>query len=202
MFAAIRMKKAPTDVWLICIRNMSLFGKYLFFSFFKNFLFSHLNSQPFLFSPTDKRPDSFYLHPIPNIQSTASIWYARRPVGIHTIEKFLKSMTAKVGETGKYTPHSLRATTATQLFEKGIDEQLIQETTGHSSSAVRLYKHTSSSMKEAVSKILQPSCKPHPPSWLLPVISKQDSEDEFKPPPRKKSLATSTITKNPDDIFS
>jgi integrase len=34
---------------------------------------------------------------------------------------------------GRYTNHSLRATTATRLYQAGVEEQLIMERTGHRS---------------------------------------------------------------------
>ena len=67
----------------------------------------------------------------------------------------LKKNLAKVGISGHFTPHSLRATTATRLFSAGIDEQLIQEQTGHTTTSVRTYKRTSSDQKEKVSGVLQ-----------------------------------------------
>ena len=57
---------------------------------------------------------------------------------------------------GYYSNHSLRRTCATRLYDKGLPEQLIQETTGHSSAdGVRCYKHTSSSAKRRASEIVQ-----------------------------------------------
>ena len=57
---------------------------------------------------------------------------------------------------GYYSNHSLRRTCATQLYDKGLPEQLIQETTGHrSADGARCYKHTSSSAKRRASEIVQ-----------------------------------------------
>lgn len=155
------------------------------------------------FSPTKDRPAPLYLHPINKVNLLSDTWYARRPVGIHSIEKFLKNMTARVGEEGKYTPHSLRANTATRLFHHGVDEQLIKEQTGHSSTAVRLYKRTSSDMKEAVSHIIQPTAALPPPPWL-PLIAPLPSDNDFKPPTPKKSApsaTTTSITNDPEDFL-
>ena len=55
-----------------------------------------------------------------------------------------------------YTNHSLRRSCATRLYDGGVPEQLIQETTGHrSSDGVRAYKCTSSALKREASEILQ-----------------------------------------------
>ena len=59
------------------------------------------------------------------------------------------------GITGFRTNHSLRSTTATRLYQAGVDEQLIMETTGcRSLEGVRSYKRTSVSQKEKISDIL------------------------------------------------
>ena len=67
----------------------------------------------------------------------------------------MKKLTDAAGFVGNFTCHSFRATVASRLFENGIDEQLIQEQTGHSSTAVRRYKRTSDSLKRKVSNVLQ-----------------------------------------------
>ena len=52
-----------------------------------------------------------------------------------------------------YTNHSLRRSCATPLYEDGVLEQLIQETTGHrSSDGVRAYEYTSSALELEGSK--------------------------------------------------
>ena len=48
-------------------------------------------------------------------------------------------------------------TTASTLYEKGVDEQLVMERTGHrSTTAVRAYKRTAPSLQKEVSDLLQP----------------------------------------------
>jgi integrase len=51
--------------------------------------------------------------------------------------------------------HSLRATAASRLYDKKFDEQLICETTGHRSKAVRSYKRTNEVQKMDISNALQ-----------------------------------------------
>lgn len=134
--------------------------------------------------PTDSRPKQLYLHPLLPNQQKPDLWYARRPVGIHPIENFLRDLTKQVGEVGRYTPHSLRATNATRLFQQGVPEQLIMEQTGHSSLAVRSYKRTTTDLKQTVSKVLQ-----KPPTTKLPLPDikgdDHDSADDFQPPAPK-----------------
>ena len=99
----------------------------------------------------------FYLRPlsVPN----GNVWYSCQPKGRHSIEKIVKEMCNKIGLTGRRTNHSLRASTATRLFEQGVDEQLICEKTGHRSVAVRGYKRTSSNQLNTLSNLLYGNVK-------------------------------------------
>ena len=64
----------------------------------------------------------------------------------------------KVGFDIHFTNHSLRRSCATNLYDNGVPEQVIQETTGHRSvEGVRAYKRTSSAMKHKMSAILNQS---------------------------------------------
>ena len=70
----------------------------------------------------------------------------------------MSNMCSKAGIAGYKTNHSLRATAASRLYHKGIDEQLIMERTGHRSlEGVRSYKRTEEQQQIAVSNVLQQS---------------------------------------------
>ena len=57
-----------------------------------------------------------------------------------------------------FTNHSLRRSCATNLYDNGVPEQVIQETTGHRSvEGIRAYKRTSLAMKRKMSAILNQS---------------------------------------------
>ena len=59
------------------------------------------------------------------------------------------------GIEGYKTNHSLRVTTATRLFQSGVDEQLIMDRTGHRSlDGVRTYKRIGEQQKQTVSQVL------------------------------------------------
>ena len=47
---------------------------------------------------------------------------------------------------GKFSNHSLRATSTTRMFQQSVPEQVIKEITGHKSDAVRLYKRTNNDL--------------------------------------------------------
>ena len=68
------------------------------------------------------------------------------------------------GITGYKTNHSLRVTTATRLFQNGVDEQLIMACTGHRSLGVRTYKRVGDDQKQAVSNILNAATNGEEPS--------------------------------------
>ena len=102
------------------------------------------------------RPDyAFYLRPLN--KPLGNIWYSSQPLGKHKISETVKILCQDAGIPGYRTNHSLRATSATRLFEHDIDEQRICEITGHRSLAVREYKRTSEHMKKCVSSIIQGS---------------------------------------------
>ena len=69
-------------------------------------------------------------------------------------------MCLKAGVEGKKTNHSLRATSATQMYQSGVyqsgvPEKVIQERTGHRSlKALRCYKRTNEAQHQAVSSVL------------------------------------------------
>lgn len=95
-----------------------------------------------------KREDAFYM------KATAR-GFVNVPVGQHVLETFIPGILKEAGFIGRFTLHSLRATCATRLYNKGFDEQLVQEITGHSSVAVREYKRTSDDMKKDASFAIQ-----------------------------------------------
>ncbi len=91
----------------------------------------------------------FYLRPLAKFNSEG-IGYSCQPLGIHKIESAIKNLYLEAGLKGKRSNHSLRATAATRLYEAEVDEQLIQEHTGHRSNAIRGYKRTSSNLQKKV----------------------------------------------------
>ena len=81
---------------------------------------------------------------------------------------------------GFRTNHSLRATAATRLYQAGVDEQLIMETTGHRSlEGVRSYKRTSEDQKQVLSDILntRPSVQTPRAPLTVSAISRQVNGD-------------------------
>ena len=103
--------------------------------------------------PPDAPPSAFYLQP--HHKPTPTCWYSSRPLGHTTLGKTIGRICKSAGIPGYKTNHSLRATSATRLYQSGVDEQLVMERTGHRSlDGVRSYKRTSDSQREALSDIL------------------------------------------------
>lgn len=66
-------------------------------------------------------------------------------------------MVIEAGFIRNFTGHSGKVTTATTLYQIGVDEQLIKERTGHRSDAIRSYKRTGSDQQCMLSKIFDAS---------------------------------------------
>ena len=69
----------------------------------------------------------------PKKKFTPNCWYLDQPVGVNTLHEVVKSVCIKASMDGFYTNHSLRSSSATRMYHGGIDEQIIQEITGHRS---------------------------------------------------------------------
>ena len=72
-------------------------------------------------------------------------------MGINTLQTVVKDICAKAGLPGNYSNHSLQASSATRMYVNNVEEQVIQEITGHQSLCVRSYKHTSDAQKKIAS---------------------------------------------------
>ena len=119
-----------------------------------------------------------YLRPltVPN----GDVWFSCQPRGRHTLEKVVKKLCEAGGITGKRSNHSCRASSATRLYEEGVDEQLICEKTGHRSVAVRSYKRTSNKQLKGITDILY-------------------GNSEGNEAKKVKHEVTATISKNPQN---
>ncbi len=126
------------------------------------------------------RPDhALYLKPLP--KPISDVWFQRELLLdiTHYIANTIPRLFREAGISGHYTNHSLRATTATRLFDAGIDEQLIIARTGHSSTVgVRSYKRITEPLKEMTSNVLK---------------KKPKQENHHKQPEKATVFANSTV---------
>ena len=99
--------------------------------------------------------DIFYLRPVAKKPVNDSPWYISVAVGKNPLSKMLKTMCEEAGVTGHKTNHSLRAYAATELFNAGIPEKVIQDRTGHRPlDGLREYETISEQQTEAACKVL------------------------------------------------
>ena len=106
--------------------------------------------------PNEVSDNAFYLRALP--KPNGEIWYYKRAAGRETLGNVVKKIMKKAQFDEHYTSHSLRRSCATRLYDGGVPEQLIQETTDHRSfDGVKAYKCTSSALKREASEILQGS---------------------------------------------
>ena len=107
--------------------------------------------------PPNRPADAFYLKPVPN-PADVEYWFYPRPVGHNVLGQTVRWLCQKAGIEGHFINHSSRATAATRLFESNVDEQLIMQRTGHSTtSGVRSYKRIGEKLKNITSNVLNGS---------------------------------------------
>ena len=102
--------------------------------------------------PSEYSCRSLYLQP--KKKFTSECWYLDKPVGINRLQSMVHEVCKDAGLPGFYTNNSLRATAATRMYHSDIDEQIIQEVTGHRSVAVREYKRTCDDQKLVASSCI------------------------------------------------
>ena len=103
--------------------------------------------------PNAKTCQKFYMRP--RTKYNATVWFCDQPYGNHKVSKTIKEICKKGGLVGKFTNHSLRATSASRMFENEIPEQVIKEITGHKSDCVRTYKRTPDVIKKKASSTIK-----------------------------------------------
>ena len=87
------------------------------------------------------------------------MWYSKVPEGHNTLSQTVARLCKQAVIAGYKTNHSLRVTSATRLFQSGVDKQLIMSHTGHRSiDGIRSYKRISEEQKRAISGILSSTC--------------------------------------------
>ena len=97
--------------------------------------------------------DAFYLRPF-EIPRDDGVWFSTQPMGRYSLSRVVADICREAGLPGHRTSHSLRGSTATRLYDAGVDEQLICEITGHRSISVCNYKRTSEGQKKIISNVI------------------------------------------------
>ncbi len=149
-----------------------------------------------LIPPTIKHP-SLYKYAVHERSWTPSVWYSDHPLGKNALSKIVKNMCEKAGLSGeKFTNHSLRASTATRMFNSGIDEQVIKTVTGHKSDAVRDYKHTSEGLLRQAEATLHKETKVRRAAATSTVSTPPPQDDDCVEVASIEPLPKT----NPDDV--
>ena len=102
--------------------------------------------------PNTKSCNKLYLKVKP--KPTPSVCYADQPRGINKVANIVKDICKIAGLDGKFTNHSLRATSASRMFQSEVPEKIIKEITGHKYDCVRTYKRTSDEIRQKGSNII------------------------------------------------
>ena len=84
--------------------------------------------------PKDHPDGAFYLKTLNNLKDHC--WICKVPIGHSVLQQMTTNLFKAAGIKCHFTNHSLRATSVTQLFEAGLDEQLIMQRIRHTSTAV------------------------------------------------------------------
>ena len=102
--------------------------------------------------PKDRKCKALYLQT--HKKYSPNNWFRDAPVGENRMRSFVKDLCTKAGIPGYYTNHSLRATGCTHMYHCDVDEQVIQEISGHRSLAVRSYKRTCAEQHQNATKCI------------------------------------------------
>ncbi len=91
--------------------------------------------------------DLFYVHLyVVETVRNETTWYYSIPIGRNKLSQMVHDMCKLGNISGHKTNHSLRATSATELYAAEVPEKIIQEQTGHRSiEGLRLYEQAASS---------------------------------------------------------
>ena len=99
----------------------------------------------------------FYLRPLSSFADGISLKkcsFSKQQLGVNTLKQIVPDI-CKSGCGAKYSNHSLRATAITHMFNSGISEKIIAETSGHKSvKGLCAYKHTSCEQQKQITSIV------------------------------------------------
>ena len=128
--------------------------------------------------PKNRPNDSFYFHPLKE-EPKQGCWFTPKPIGHNLLQGTVTRLCRKAGISGFRTNHSLRATTATRMYQASFVEQLILEWTSHHSAGVLLLLVPISSagvevMISLTRGLMSTSCLPPEhlafPQWLQTIL--------------------------------
>ena len=102
--------------------------------------------------PPPKSCKKMYLRPKSKIEP--NVWFCDQPYENNKVASTVKDICKEAGFQGKFTNHSLCATSASRMYNANVPEQIIKEVTGHRSECVRIYKRTSDDIRQKASETI------------------------------------------------
>lgn len=135
----------------------------------------------------------FYMRPLESIPCHDSKpWYTNQRVGVNKLKTILPMLSSESDCGVKYTNHSLRATSTTRMFSKGVPEKLIEKTGHRSLKALQFYECTNQ-MERALSEVIADPTKEFPVGEKPAPITTGTADKCVK-----KETDTPTTTETPD----
>ena len=103
-----------------------------------------------------KKKDVFYMKPkSATPEDPNAPWYYSVPIGRNVLATMMKKMGEEAGLQKGVTNHSLRAYSATEMFQSNVPEKLVQQRTGHRSvEALRKYERVGEEQVVEVCRVL------------------------------------------------
>ena len=115
--------------------------------------------------------EAFYFRPKRNPKV---LGFDKAVVGINSLNKILPEKLCQAAGLPRKTAHCLRVTCASNLFQRGVEEKLIRERTGHKSNALLRYERPDETQLKKASAALAPatsSIREDFPSFDINVLS-------------------------------
>ena len=78
--------------------------------------------------------DTFWQTPKPKVSTSDECWYKNSPMGVNTLQDFMKNLSTAAKLSKDYTNHCIRATVCSALDQAGVEREDIKLITGHKNS--------------------------------------------------------------------
>lgn len=125
------------------------------------------------------------------IQDPTGPWFDNAPVGVHTLDNFMKKLSVNAGLSTKYTNHSIRSTVITAWDNSNIEARHIIGISGHKSEeTIKCYsKRCPTKKKREMADIISEKLG-NPPKKCKPNAKDQNPDD----PPNEGSSAVPMLS--------
>ena len=112
-----------------------------------------------LVAAEEKAGQALFQTPNHHFKKAESRWFRNEPLGKNTIAKLTENISSKAELSERYTNHSIRASTITALYQRGVDAKQICAITKHKveRSLSHYISQTTSEQKRQCSRLLQDS---------------------------------------------